>query len=291
MSSVQFVRAIVIDNHDPDGLGRVKVRYDWKGKIGGLQPSEWAPVLCNLQQKGAGDWHLPDFLDEVLVCFEQGDRTKPIIMGGLIPKDGQPPTIGGKGDGNRNKDGKNSLRFIKTNRGHLIALDDTKGERMIELKDSEGHEFLICTDKNLIIFRDKSGNILELLGEKKQIILKSSHGHSVILTEKTIEILDAKGQTIILGEGYVSVKDCHGNQILFDSKGMHVKSSKSVSIQSDGKTTLAGKTKVSLGAGATSALLKGSTFAEFFNKHVHPGSPPPLMPITPNMLSNKIKTL
>ena len=290
MGSVQFVHAIIIDNKDPEARGRVRVRYEWKGEVAGLQPSDWAPIACNLQHKGAGDWHLPDFLDEVLVSFEQGDSTKPIILGSLLPKSGKPPSSGRKGDGN--KDGKNSLRFTRTNGAHLIAFDDTKGDRTIQVIDGEGHEFLICTDKHLITFRDKTGNILELLGKKKRVTLKSSQGHVITMTEKTIEILDAKGQTIILGDGFVMVKDCHGNQVLFDSKGMAVKSSKKVAVEADSKISFAGKTKVFLGSGAATALLKGKTFMDIFNNHTHlPASEKTVMIIPEAMLSSKIKTL
>ena len=289
MPTVQVVRAVIIDNNDPERLGRVRVRYPWKGdESGGMQPSEWRPIRTRAHYQGAGDWHLPDFGDEVLVCFENGDSTKPIILGSLTPKHQSPPSCGRAGD--HNKDKKNTLRFIKTNRHHLSVFDDTEGDRAIQLMDGEGYEFLISTDKHMITFRDRIGNLFEMLRDKKIVTLKSSQGHSIKLTEKTIEIIDAKGQLIIIGDNKILIQSKHGQILQLDEKGSVLKSPKSLTMQGKSKVTVAGKTRLVLGKGQSNAILKGKTFLEAFNSHVHPGSDKPLVPLPASSLSKSVKS-
>lgn len=74
------VTGIVTDNDDPMKLGRVKLSLPW---LSDDAETFWA----RLSQPGAGKEYgmvwVPQVGDEVLVAFEQGDISHPIVIGGL----------------------------------------------------------------------------------------------------------------------------------------------------------------------------------------------------------------
>ena len=116
--------AIVTNNKDPDGLGRVKVRLPWLDEA---FESDWARVVAAMAGSGRGLYCLPEVDDEVLVGFEHGCLDSLYVLGGLWNGKDKPPE--------GNADGKNNVRALKSRSGHLIRLTDTDGEEKIEIID------------------------------------------------------------------------------------------------------------------------------------------------------------
>ena len=317
MSSVQFVRGVVTENDDPELLGRVKVRYRWQGNATGA--SKWAPVLRDFAHTGGGgDWYLPDVNDEVLLVFERGERTSPIVMGAYFsdPASEWAPVLqdftrsdgggqcspidmgadfsgpvpvaksGRKGDGNKDK--KNSLYFSKTNGGLLFAFDDTEGNRTIELKDAEDHEFSVASDKKEVRVKDSSGNTLELLGKEKTTRLKHGSGHALTMKEKATELRHATGHVVSLKDGEIAIKDTNGNDFKVGAGSIKIKSAKKISVDSP-EVSVGGKGSILLGKGAAEGLLTGNPLLmQTFNMHTHGLSLPPAVLMTPTMFSPKV---
>ena len=128
---------IVTNNKDPDGLGRVKVKFPW------LSPNEesfWARVLTPMAGNDRGIYFLPEVDDEVLVAFEQGNMNVPYILGALWNGKDKPPV--------KNDDGKNNQRVIKSRSGHQIILDDTDGEEKIIIQDKTGNNQILIDSKD-----------------------------------------------------------------------------------------------------------------------------------------------
>jgi len=126
---------IVTDNEDPEGWGRVKVKFPTLTED---HASQWARVVS----LGAGDRRgfdcLPEINDEVLVGFEHGDIHRPYIMGGVWNgKDAPPNPIS-----DNVKDGKVRLRTIKTRTGHQIQfVEEDQGSRKkgVYIETKGGH--------------------------------------------------------------------------------------------------------------------------------------------------------
>src|SRR5437868_30783 len=118
------VVGIVTNNQDPDGLGRVKVRFPW---LSDTDESTWARVAAPMAGKDRGAYFLPEVDDEVLVAFEHGDPRFPYVLGALWNGNAQPFLT--------NEDGKNDLRVIRSRSGHTIVLNDKDGEETIEIVD------------------------------------------------------------------------------------------------------------------------------------------------------------
>jgi uncharacterized protein involved in type VI secretion and phage assembly len=130
---------VVTNNQDPDGLGRVKVRFPW---LSDEDESHWARVLTPMAGNQRGLYFLPEVDDEVLVAFQHGDIHFPYILGALWNGKDKPP---------ESNDGANNLRTIKSRSGHIIRLDDTDGAEKIEIIDkSKKNSIIVNTAENTI---------------------------------------------------------------------------------------------------------------------------------------------
>lgn len=131
------VVGIVTNNQDPDGLGRVKMRFPWLSEA---DESTWARIAVPMAGSDRGAYFLPEVDDEVLVAFEHGDVRFPYVVGALWNGQDAPPES--------NDDGDNNIRVIKSRSGHIIRLDDTDGEEKIEIIDKSGNNSIVINTKD-----------------------------------------------------------------------------------------------------------------------------------------------
>jgi phage protein D/phage baseplate assembly protein gpV len=181
-----LVIGIVTDNKDPDGQGRVKVKYPW------LSPdhaSDWARVVA----PGGGDTRgvefLPEINDEVLVGFEQGDVHHAYVLGGLWNGQDKPPADANKAVSG----GKVQLRVIRSRAGHTITLDDTDGGGGITIADKSGNQIMLDTGSNALKVKTQGDVTIE------------AQGNLTLRAQGQVEI-DGMGVTINGGAGTVDVK-------------------------------------------------------------------------------------
>jgi uncharacterized protein involved in type VI secretion and phage assembly len=123
---------IVLDNMDALSQGRVQVQ------LPGL-PIEppWARVAVPDAGSDRGTFFMPQVDDEVLVCFEHGDVTRPYVIGSLWNGTDTPPASAPTDP--------RFKRIIKTPQGHVIELDDTK--QTITITSSTKQKIEITQDK------------------------------------------------------------------------------------------------------------------------------------------------
>jgi len=74
------VIGVVTDNADPDANGRVRVKFPW---LADDAESWWARIVMPGAGNGYGMIWMPQVGDEVLVAFEHGDVSRPLVLGGL----------------------------------------------------------------------------------------------------------------------------------------------------------------------------------------------------------------
>ena len=76
---------------DPDEvpLGRVQVKFPW---LSDTIESGWERCTTPMAGSNIGLYFLPEVGDEVLVAFEQGNLSKPVIVGSLWNGKRRPPT-------------------------------------------------------------------------------------------------------------------------------------------------------------------------------------------------------
>lgn len=142
------VIGFVTDNHDPEGLYRVKVKFPWSEDS---DESYWARIAVLMAGKDRGTYFLPEVDDEVLVAFDHGDIHHPYIIGSLWNNQDIPPE--------ENTDGKNDIRKIKSRSGHEIIFNDGQGKEKLEIHTMSGHTIVLddTVGEEKIEIKDKSG--------------------------------------------------------------------------------------------------------------------------------------
>ena len=166
------VTAIVTNNHDPEELNRVKLRFPWLSEEG---ETDWVRIATLMAGNGRGTVFLPEVGDEVLVGFEHGDIDYPYVLGALYSGADRPPE--------RNSDGRNDRRVIESRNGHRIVfaddngrddqirietrngnsvvLDDSGGNEGIEISTGGGHVVHLDDSSGRILIQDRAGNRIE----------------------------------------------------------------------------------------------------------------------------------
>lgn len=201
------VVGLVTNNKDPEGWGRVKLKFPW---LSDDVESDWARVVGSGAGKDRGFYCLPEVNDEVLVTFEHGDPGRPYVIGNLWNGQDKPPLPVEKALEN----GKVSQRVFKTREGHTLTFKDGK-EKGVVLETSGKHRLTLGDEKKLVVLETSGGHRLTLGDDTKKVVLESAGGHVVTLddTEKKISIessgalnlkginltLEASGQLVLKG--------------------------------------------------------------------------------------------
>jgi uncharacterized protein involved in type VI secretion and phage assembly len=170
-----LVVGIVTNNQDPDGMGRIRVKFSW---LNDNDESHWARVCSPMAGKERGAYFLPEVNDEVLLAFEQGDRRFPYVLGGLWNGKDSPPAT---------NDGNNDIRLIKSRSGHVIRFNDKDGQETVEIVDKNGNSIKYDTADNSLT-----------ITTKKDITLSAPQG-TIALDARVIEIKSSTQTTLQAG--------------------------------------------------------------------------------------------
>jgi len=190
------VTAVVTNTDDPNDWGRVKVKFPWMTEEA---ESDWARVVGNGAGPEAGLYGLPDVGDEVLVAFEQGDFSRPCVIGGLW--NGQhaiPPEAAGAGSGE-----KPLVRTWHSRSGHWLAMHDTQDNR-VEVVSAGGHKAVLDDANKSIMFESAGGLKITLEDNGSKITIESSN--EIALKATGNMTLEASGNLDLKASGQVNVQ-------------------------------------------------------------------------------------
>lgn len=124
------VVGIVTNNNDPEKLGRVKVKLPFLSD----EETFWAPVLLPSSGKERGVSMLPQPDEQVIVAFENGDPSYPIVLGSMFNGKDTPGEEMAVQDGSfALKSDKKALIAAKED----IALRTDQGKWLIDVKGGE----------------------------------------------------------------------------------------------------------------------------------------------------------
>lgn len=144
--------ALVSDLVDPDGRGRIKVKFPSFGGDGSTVTA-WATLLSPYADKDQGLEILPEVDSQVVVGFEAGDPHRPYIVGACwngkasLPEDAQSA---------------NNLRTLKTRSGSMLQFDDTQGAAKVTIKMESGHQLVLDDAAQSITVTHSNGCKIEM---------------------------------------------------------------------------------------------------------------------------------
>ena len=164
------VIALVTNNNDPDGMGRVKLKYPWLPVGSAEIESDWARVVIPGGGPERGVFFLPEVDDEVLVAFEFGDFNSPYVLGGLHQGKDAPPVASSE----LVKNGKIAQRVIKTASGHTIILADEAGQEKITIIDKTKKNSIVIDSTNSSMTLKADGDFT--LEARGNVSMKSTAG-------------------------------------------------------------------------------------------------------------------
>lgn len=187
--------AIVTDNEDPEGLGRVKVEYPWRESG---DESYWARIAVPMAGPDRGTYFLPEVDDEVLVAFDDGDIDHPYVLGMLWNGRDAPPED--------NADGDNDVRTVKSRSGHELTFDDGDRDGKVEITTAAGHEIVLddASGSEKITIADKSGQN-EITFDAVSGSLDITSGAKLTIEATSIEI-SGDGNVSIESSGMIKLK-------------------------------------------------------------------------------------
>jgi uncharacterized protein involved in type VI secretion and phage assembly len=169
-----IVVGVVTNNDDKEGQARVKVKFPTLND----DESAWARVVSPGAGASRGMQWLPEVGDEVMVGFENDDKARPVVLGGLWGRKDKPP------EGRSTQDGKVTERILASRKDHrLVLVDDPKSSITLKLGDGacelhlEKSESKLTGETKLVITADqieiKAGQKMLLDAAQMEITAKS----------------------------------------------------------------------------------------------------------------------
>jgi len=228
--------AIVIDNQDPEKMGRVKVQFDW-----GEAPSPWLRMVMPHTGSGRGFYFVPELNEEVMVGFEMGMGEHPYVVGSLY---------NGQNKFETHFDGDNKIKSIKTVSGNEIIFND---HGSLTIHNAKNSMVLNCAEDGSIDIKTEGD--LNFEAEKNMSI---TVGEMFELTVGENVLIDATGAVDINSMDEVNVSS---NKNLSIAGGMdtEITAGKNMSVEGSMDTSIKGLSTTLEGSASTDVKSSGIT--------------------------------
>lgn len=231
--------ALVTDNNDPDGLGRIRAKFHW---MNGSEKSPWMRVTTPHAGDGKGMFFIPEKGEEVIVGFEGDSPTKPYVIGSVYH---------GKAK-NSFANGGNDVKTFQSRSGNKMVLDDKAGSVFVEDKDGnsmkmDGSGKIDVVSKETITLTCGEASI-----EMKKDGSVTINGKGISINGKTIAASASDNATMSSG-GASFAADGKKAEAAMNGTKANVSGAAEASVSGGGKTDISAGGKLSL-TGAIVAL-------------------------------------
>jgi uncharacterized protein involved in type VI secretion and phage assembly len=221
--------ALVTNNVDPDGLGRVRVKYSGiSDEVEGF----WARVVILGGGADRGVIFEPEVDDEVLIGFEGGDPRKPVVIGGLYSATKKMPAWAG---GSNRSGGSVISRKIASRSGHQILFADgaASTEQYLLVQHGSGTQ-KVKLNSNGIEIESAAGNPITVKSGSAQVQIDGSGNIALkglkVTIEGETEVVITAPQVKVNGKAQVEVA----------GQMVSVKGEATTQVQANGILTLKG---------------------------------------------------
>jgi uncharacterized protein involved in type VI secretion and phage assembly len=207
--------AIVTDNNDPKGLGRIRVKFHW---MAGTEKTPWLRMTGAHAGKSKGVFFIPEVGEEVIVGFEGDSAIKPYIIGTVF---------NGKAKNEFSNQG-NDVKAIQTRSGNKVIMNDKEGSVLVE--DKDGNNIKIDGAGNINIKSKES--IVLACGEAKIELKKDG---TINLTGKNITTNAQQKAKMVSGQAAFTA-DGQGNEAKMEGMKANVNGSMEAKVAGGAKT-------------------------------------------------------
>ncbi|MFF2642764.1 VgrG-related protein [Streptomyces niveus] len=247
-----LVSGTVTDTQDPEGSGRVKVRFPW---LSDEYASDWARTAQS-GGTGGGEAFIPEVGDEVLVGFEHGHLDRPFVLAGLYNGKDRPGGGGGEGDaagpgaGGGGSGGDlvdptsgavNRRAFASKSGNQLELLEAANGPQGVRLRTGDGKLTIALDRTETAIVVNSDGSVT--IEAKERVAIKAADGvaldagrGALELTGDSVTLTSRSGVAVDGGNGKVELSsggsvEVRGGQVTVDgTRRTDIKSGSSVSV-------------------------------------------------------------
>jgi len=237
-------QATVIENNDPEGLGRVKIRFKWQDD----SMTPWVRVMQPFAGQQTEELHgfffTPEIEDEVLVGFMNDHPDRPFVMGSVYRHhDSQHPSEWHDPDTKR--------KVIKTRDGNYLELID-EDKKIRIYNDSETiNEISLDANNKTITLTNAEGNVISLNDGQSITVtnvdnnsLKMEGGEEITLTSQDGKILIQSKEINIIAD----------EKMYLESKSIEIYGKDSVEINSDKKIAASSGKEVTVDSNGTAKI-------------------------------------
>ncbi|MGW8572559.1 VgrG-related protein [Streptomyces sp. 4R-3d] len=251
-----LVSGTVTDTQDPEGSGRVKVRFPW---LSDEYASDWARTAQS-GGTGGGEAFIPEVGDEVLVGFEHGHLDRPYVLAGLYNGKDRPGGGGGGGGGDAADGGTgspgggsggdlvdptsgavNRRAFASKSGNQLELLEAANGPQGVRLRTGDGKLTIALDRTNTAIVVNSDGSVT--IEAKERVAIKAAGGvaldagrGALELTGDSVTLTSRSGVAVDGGNGKVALSsggsvEVRGGQVTVEgARRTDIKSGSSVSV-------------------------------------------------------------
>lgn len=222
---IETQSAVVTDNNDPDGLGRIRVKLNW---MNGSEKTPWIRVVAGHAGGGKGMYIMPEVDEEVVCGFEGGIATKPYVLGSVY---------NGKAKNTfANKD--NDVKaLLQTKSGTKIIFNDKDGSVLVE--DKGGNKMMIDGKGNISV---SSGSSISLTCGESKIVMGNKGEIGIVGKEITIkgDKVTSIGSTsvVLQSENAVVAVESVGNTVTVQGLDVSMSGTNSAMVSGNSKATL-----------------------------------------------------
>jgi type VI secretion system secreted protein VgrG len=217
--------ALVTDNNDPNGLGRVKVKFHWMND-GAKSP--WLRVTTPHAGDGKGLFLIPEVGEEVIVGFEGDSPTKPYIIGSVYHGKAKCSFANGGND----------VKILQSRSGNKVVLNDNEGS--VHVEDKDGNNMKMDGSGNINV---ESKESIKLTCGSAKIEMKKDGTINIngktITTSATDNATMSSGGASFSADGKKSEADMSGTKA-------NVSGTAETNVSAAGKTTVSAGGKVAL---------------------------------------------
>jgi len=244
--------AVVLDESDPEGYGRVKVRFHW-------DHAGTSTCWLRVAQQWAGDsigaqW-IPRIGWEVLVNFLEGDPDRPVVTGGLYNGDHPQPFTT---PANLSQSGWRSRSYPKGVVTNEFIFEDKAGGEEIYTYAGRHYRRLVENDEDVTIL----GNLSSKIG-KDETRTVGSNRTTTIGKDESLTVggdttaTTAGKESVTVGQSATRTVGSSQTTTIASSSSSTVGGSASLKVGGSGNLTVGGSGNVTV-TGSASVTLEGS---------------------------------